>query len=71
MAIKDNIRDEKREYDINREVSKISALSFGTIANYEYLTFQEILPSNRSQIIKQANFTYSSLGKALEKYTDK
>ena len=27
MAIDDNIRDEKLQYDINREAAKISALS--------------------------------------------
>ena len=30
---------------------------------------KEILPSNQSQIIEQAKFTYSPLGKTLEKQT--
>ena len=34
---------------------------------YEYLTGEEILPSNQQQIIEQAKFTYSPLGKAFEK----
>ena len=34
---------------------------------YEYLTGEEILPSNQKQIIEQAKFTYSPLGKAFEK----
>ena len=34
---------------------------------YEYLTGQDILPSNQQQIIEQAKFTYSPLGKAFEK----
>ena len=34
---------------------------------YEYLTGKEILPSNQQQIIEQAKFTYSPLGKACEK----
>ena len=38
---------------------------------YEYLTGKEILPSNQRQIIEQANFAYSSLGKVLEKETGK
>ena len=38
MAINDQIRDEKRRYDINREVAKISALSSGKVHRYEYLT---------------------------------
>ena len=67
MTINDQIRDEKLQYDINREVAKISALSSGKIHKYEYLTGEEILPSNPQQIIKQAKFTYSTLGKAFEK----
>ena len=67
MAIEDQIKDEKLKYDINREAAKISALSSGKIDKYEYLTGEEILPSNQQQIIQQAKFNYSPLGKALEK----
>ena len=67
MAINDQIRDEKLQYEINREAAKISALSSGKIDKYEYLTGEEILPSNQQQIIEQAKFTYSPLGKAFEK----
>ena len=66
MTIEDQIKDEKLQYDINREAAKISALSSGKIDKYEYLTGKEILPSNQQQIIEQAKFTYSPLGKALE-----
>ena len=67
MTIEDQIKDEKLQYDINREAAKISALSSGKIDKYEYLTGEEILPSNQQQIIQQAKFNYSPLGKALEK----
>ena len=67
MTIEDQIKDEKLQYDINRVAAKISALSSGKIDKYEYLTGEEILPSNQQQIIQQAKFAYSSLGKALEK----
>ena len=67
MTINDQIRDEKLQYDINREAAKISALSSGEIRKYEYLTGEDILPSNQQQIIQQAKFTYSPLGKAFEK----
>ena len=66
MSIEDQIRDEKLQYDINREAAKISALSSGKIDKYEYLTGEEILPSNQQQIIEQDKFTYSPLGKAFE-----
>ena len=67
MTIEDQIKDEKLQYDINREAVKISALSSGKIDKYEYLTGEEILPSNQQQIIQQAKFNYPPLGKALEK----
>ena len=67
MAINDQIKDEKLQYDINREAAKILALSSGKIHKYEYLTGEDILPSSNQQIIEQARFTYSPLGKAFDK----
>ena len=67
MTITDQIREEKLQYDINREAAKISALLSGKIDKYESLTGEEILQSNQQQIIEQAKFTYSPLGKAFEK----
>ena len=67
MTIEDQIKDEKLQYDINREAAKISALSSGKLDKYEYLTGEEILPSNQQEIIQQAKFNYSPLGKAIEK----
>ena len=51
MTIEDQIRDEKLQYDINREPPKISALSSEKIDKYEYVTGEEILSSNQQQII--------------------
>ena len=67
MKIDDKIRDEKVQYDINREAAKISALSSDKIGKYELLTGEEILPSDQSRGIKQAMFTYSPLDKSFEK----
>ena len=67
MTIEDQIKDEKLQYDINREAAKTLALSSGKLDKYEYLTGEEILPSNQQQIIQQAKFNYSPLGKAIEK----
>ena len=69
MTIEDQIKDEKLQYDINREAEKMSASSPGKIDKYEYPTGEEILPSNQQQINEQAKFTYSPLGKAFEKQT--
>ena len=38
MTIDDQVRDEKLQYDINREAAKILVLSSGKINKYEYLT---------------------------------
>ena len=71
MTINDKIRDEKLQYGVNREAAKLSALSLGKIDKYEYLTGEEISPFNKQQIIEQAKFTYSVLGKAFEKQIKK
>ena len=67
MTTHDQIRDEKLQCNINREPAKISALSSNKFNKYKYLTGEEMLPSNQKQMIQQANFTYSPLGKAFEK----
>ena len=67
MTIDDQIRDEKLQCNINREAAKICALSSNKFNKYEYLIGEEILPSNQKQMIEQAKFAYSHLGKAFEK----
>ena len=58
MTIDDQIKNEKLQYDINKKAEKLSALSSGKIDNYEYLSGEEIVPSNQKQITEQAKFTY-------------
>ena len=67
MTVGDKIRDEKLQYDINKEAAKISALSAEKIDKFEYHTGEDILPSNQRQIMEQVKFAYSPLGKAFEK----
>ena len=69
MTIDDQIKDEKLQYDISKETAKISGLSSGQTNKYEYVTGEEILPSNQKQIIESAKLTYLLLGKAFEKQT--
>ena len=57
MTIEDQIRDEKLQYDINRETAKILALFSGKIDQHEYLTGEKILPSKQQQTIEQAKCT--------------
>ena len=67
MTTEDKIRDEKLQYGINREVAKISALSSVKIDKHEYLTGEEILPSNQRKMIEKGKFACSPLVKAFEK----
>ena len=67
MTINDQIKDEKLQYNFNREAAKISALSSGKLHKYEYLTGEDILPSKQQKIIEQTKFTCSPLGKVFDK----
>ena len=67
MAIDDEVRDEKLQYDINREAANLSTLLSGKLDKYENLSGEEIVPFNQKQIIEQAKFVYSHLEKASEK----
>ena len=66
MTIDDQIRDEKLQYDINREAAKISVLASGKIHKYEYITGEDIIPSNQQQILNKQNlliFLWEKLSK--------
>ena len=47
MTTNDQIKDEKLQYDVNREAAKISALSSEKLHKYEYFTGEDILPPNQ------------------------
>ena len=64
MANDDKIRYEKLQYDINREVAKISALSSGKINKYESFTGEGLLLSNQRKTLEQAKLIVSPLRKA-------
>ena len=49
------------------KLQRYQHLSTGIIDKFEYLTGEEILSINQSQIIEHAKFTYSPLGKTVEK----
>ena len=67
MADDDKTRDKKLQNYVNRETAKISALSYEQIDKYEYLTGEEILPSDQRRVIEQVRLVYSPLGKDFEK----
>ena len=58
------IRLEMKNYNM---ILTEKQLKYQLYHEYEYLTGEDILPSNQQQIIEQAKFTYSPLGKAFEK----
>ena len=55
MRIHEKVRDEKLQYDTNREAAKISALSSGKIDKYEYLTGEEIITVCSKSNLKSCN----------------
>ena len=59
MAVDERIKSENLQYDITKEVMKISA--------WKYLAGKEVLPSYQSQIMEKAKFSYSPLGQKLIK----
>ena len=67
MTIDDEIRDEKLQYGINQEAAKVPALSSAKTDKYEHLTEEEMWPSDQRDIIEQAKFAHSPLGKAFQK----
>ena len=66
MAIGYKIRDERLQYDINRDPAKISALCSREMKKQKY-TDEEILTCNQKEVIEQAKFAYSSLNLVFEK----
>ena len=66
MTNDDKVKNEKLQYDINKEVAKISVFSSGKIDKYEHITGEEVLPSDQSRTIEQAKFIYSLLLKHLK-----
>ena len=51
MTTDDKIRDEKLQYDINREAVKIHALSSGKVNKYKYPTVEEVLALDQNRMI--------------------
>ena len=54
MTIDDKTRDENLQYDINREIAKISALSSRKIDKYKFLTGEEM--SDRASYVYLFSF---------------
>ena len=57
MAIDDKIKDERIQSNINWKSSKISVLLSDKTDKHEYLTGEEILPSEESKMIEPVSFS--------------
>ena len=61
----DKIKSNKAQYDLNRKVAKISALSSKDLEKYEYLTGEDL--GYKPDVIQRAKFEYSPLGETFNK----
>ena len=43
-ANNNKIKQNKAQYDLDRQIAKISALSSGNVSKYEFLTGKDVLP---------------------------
>ena len=64
----DKIKANKAQYDLDRQVAKISALSSGELEKYEYLTDEDL--GYKPDVIQKAKFEYSPIGKVFNKGLD-
>ena len=64
----DKIKANKAQYDLDREVAKLSALSSGELQKHEYLTDEDL--GYKPDVIQKAKFEYSPLGKVFNKGLD-
>ena len=69
LEIIDNkIKANQAQYDLDRLAAKISAYSSGDLKEYEYLTGEHL--GHKPNVIEEAEFDYSSLGKIFHKGLD-
>ena len=58
-------KQNKAQYDLDREAAKISALSSNNLDKHEYLTGEDL--GLKPSTVEQAKFEYSPLGKVFNK----
>ena len=63
------IKQNKAQYDLDRKVAKIFALSSNNLDKYEYLTDEDL--GLKPSTVEQAKFDYSPLGKVFNKGLNK
>ena len=70
-VINKKIKQNKAQYDLDRQTAKISTLSSGNVGKFEFLTGKEVLPEKRpsEKAATVKRFEYSPLGNKLKKQT--
>ena len=58
--LNNKIRSNQAQYDLDRQNSKISALSSGKLDKYEYLAGEDL--GYKPDVVQKANFEYSPFG---------
>ena len=70
IKILDNkIRSNQAQYDLDRQNSKISALSSGELDKYEYLTVEDL--GYKPDVVEKQKFEYFPLGQVFNKGLEK
>ena len=69
LKFEDKIKVNQAQYDLDRDVTKVSALSSKELDNYEYLPGEDL--GYKPGVAEQAKFEYSPLGKVFNKRLDK
>ena len=64
----DKIRENKAQFDLDRQTAKISALSSDELEKYEYLTGENL--GYKPDVVQKAKFEYSTLGQVFNKGFD-
>ena len=70
-TVNNKIKQNKAQYNLDRQTAKTSALSSGNVSKYEFLTGKDVLPE-KDLLAKAApikEFEYSPLGQELKKQT--
>ena len=70
-TVNNKIKQNKAQYNLDRQTAKTSALSSANVSKYEFLTGKDVLPE-KDLLAKAApikEFEYSPLGQELKKQT--
>ena len=64
-TIDNKVKQNKAQYNLDKQTAKFSALSSGNVSKYEFLTGRDVLPEKDllKKVATMKRFEYSPLGK--------